>query len=163
MALTFILMCIIGMSTPLSRSFFITSQSYLIFQIPLGLEVCDQTKNCHWLRHYERTDLNVILKVRKLEHCVLLFYRDPTVVKTCEIAENNEAKSRNNKAKESAGMMRCDGGFDKEEKCWRMWGRQKTGVIRWRWMRPQLMCCALACGIGCPLISGFDVKQSKDV
>ena len=156
MALTFILMCIIGMSTPLSRSFFITSQSYLIFQIPLGLEVCDQTKNCHWLRHYERTDLNVILKVRKLERCVLLFYRDPTVVKTCEIAENNEAK-------ESAGMMRCDGGFDKEEKCWRMWGRQKTGVIRWRWMRPQLMCCALACGIGCPLISGFDVKQSKDV
>ena len=45
-------------------------------------------------------------------------------------------------------------GFDEEEKCWRVWGRQKMGVIR-RWQtRPQLMCCALACGTRCPLISG---------
>ena len=44
--------------------------------------------------------------------------------------------------------------FDEEEKCWRVWGRRKTGVNRqWRtW--PQLMCCALACGTRCPLISG---------
>ena len=44
--------------------------------------------------------------------------------------------------------------FDEEEKCWRVWGGRKTGVIR-RWRtRPQLMCCALTCGTRCPLISG---------
>ena len=44
--------------------------------------------------------------------------------------------------------------FDEEEKCWGVWGRRKTGVIR-RWRTwPQLMCCALACGTRCPLISG---------
>ena len=43
--------------------------------------------------------------------------------------------------------------FDEEEKYWRVWGGRKTGVIRqWR-TRPQLMCCALACGTRCPLIS----------
>ena len=45
--------------------------------------------------------------------------------------------------------------FDEEEKCWRVWGRWKTGVIRqWR-TQPQLMCWALVCGTRCPLISGI--------
>ena len=83
------------------------------------------------------------------------------VVKTCGKAENDEAKSGNNEAKGVLGWRGVTEGdrtmwrrFDKEEKCWGVWGRQKTGVIR-RWRtRPQLMCCALACGTGCPLISG---------
>ena len=77
-------------------------------------------------------------------------------VKTCGKAENDEAKSGNDEVWRK--VMDGDGTmwqrFDEEEKCWRVWGRRKTGVIR-RWRtRPQLMCCALACGTRCPLISG---------
>ena len=89
-------------------------------------------------------------------------------VKTCGKAENDEAKSGNDEAKGvpgRRGVMEGDGTmwrrFDEEEKCWRVWGGRKTGVIR-RWRtRPQLMCCALACGTRCPLISGARKTMRK--
>ena len=82
-------------------------------------------------------------------------------VKTCGKAENDKAKSGIDEAKGVPGRQGVTEGdrmmwrrFDEEEKCWRVWGRWKTGVIRWWQTRPQLMCCALACGTRCPLISG---------
>ena len=100
--------------------------------------------------------------------CQLSFFMS---VKTCRKAENDEARSRNDEAKGVPGRRGVTEGdgtmwqrFDEEEKCWRVWGRQKTGVIR-RWRTwPQLMCCALACGTRCPLISGArkSVRMTKN-
>ena len=85
-------------------------------------------------------------------------------VKTCGKAETTRLKAEMTRLKECQDdevwrkVTEGDGTmwrrFDEEEKCWRVWGRRKTGVIRqWR-TQPQLMCCALACGTRCPLISG---------
>ena len=93
------------------------------------------------------------------------------IVKTCGRVENDEAKSGNEEAKGVPGRRGVTEGdgtmwrrFDEEEKCWRVWGRRKMGDIRWWRTWPQLMCCALACGTRCPLISGArkTVRMTKN-
>ena len=106
-----------------------------------------------------RCIVKIVIYNHLTSHFILLF-----LLKLAEKRKTTRLKAETTRLKEcrddEVWRKVTEGGgtmwwrFDEEEKCWRVWGGRKTGVIRqWR-TRPQLMCCALACGTRCPLISG---------